>query len=109
MARDESGISNNIRKVYRRFPRWRSSHTGRSPIPEPLCAAAAEVAREQGVHFMPSLQPVTLLRVQHQHRLFSHPASLPVSNRNLLLCSYRNISCCCGISRAFPSAAARQP
>lgn len=29
MARDESGIPNNLRKVYRRFERWRSSHTGR--------------------------------------------------------------------------------
>lgn len=49
MARDESGIPNNMGKVYRRFRRWRSSHTGRLPIPEPLWAAAAEVAREQGV------------------------------------------------------------
>ncbi len=102
MARDESGIPNNIRKVYRRFHRWRSSHPGRSPIPEPLWAAAAEVAREQGVHSMPYLQPVTLLRVQHQHLLFSHPASLPVSNRNFLLCSYRNFSCCCDTSRNNP-------
>jgi hypothetical protein len=49
MARDESGISNNTRKIYRRFQRWRSLHTGRLPVPEPLWAAAAEVAREQGV------------------------------------------------------------
>ena len=47
MAKTE--IPNNMRKVYRRFQRWRSSHTGRLPIPEPLWAAAAEVAREQGV------------------------------------------------------------
>jgi len=39
MARDEAGIPNNMRKVYRRFQRWRSSHTGRPPIPEPLWAA----------------------------------------------------------------------
>ena len=49
MARDESGIPNNMRKVYRRFQRWRSAHTGRLPIPEPLWAAAAELAREHGV------------------------------------------------------------
>jgi hypothetical protein len=49
MARDEHEIPNNMRKVYRRFQRWRSSHTGRLPIPEPLWAAAAEIAREQGV------------------------------------------------------------
>jgi len=47
MAKTE--IPNNMRKVYRRFQRWRSLHTGRLPIPEPLWAAAAEVAREQGV------------------------------------------------------------
>jgi len=38
-----------LRRVYRRFQRWRSSHADRSPIPEPLWAAAAEVAREQRV------------------------------------------------------------
>jgi hypothetical protein len=49
MARDESEIPNNMRKVYRSFQRWRSSHTGRLAIPEPLWAGAADVAREQGV------------------------------------------------------------
>ena len=49
MAKDGSEIPNNMRKVYQRFQRWRRSHTGRLPIPEPLWAAAAEVAREQGV------------------------------------------------------------
>jgi hypothetical protein len=38
-----------MRRVYRRFERWRSAHTGRLPIPEPLWASAAEVAREHGV------------------------------------------------------------
>jgi hypothetical protein len=28
MARDKSEIPNNMRKVYRRLQRWRSSHTG---------------------------------------------------------------------------------
>ena len=49
MAKDESGVSNNLRKIYRRLQRWRSSHTGRLPIPESLWAAVAELAREQGV------------------------------------------------------------
>ena len=31
------------------FTRWRKSHTGRLPIPDPLWAAAAEMAREHGV------------------------------------------------------------
>jgi hypothetical protein len=50
MAKDESGIPHNLRKVYRRLQRWRSSHTGRLPIPEPLWAAAAELAREHGIY-----------------------------------------------------------
>src|SRR5438034_4941915 len=33
--------------------------------------------------------------VRHQHLLFAHPASLPVSNRNFLLCWNRNFSLCC--------------
>jgi len=38
-----------MRKVYRRFERWRSAHTGRLPIPEDLWASAAEVAQAHGV------------------------------------------------------------
>ena len=38
-----------MRKVYRRFERWRSTHTTRLPIPERLFAAAVELARERGV------------------------------------------------------------
>ena len=42
-------IPPDMRKVYLRLKRWRRSHTGRLPIPEPLWAAAAELAREHGV------------------------------------------------------------
>jgi hypothetical protein len=49
MARKSSDIPNNPQKVYRRFERWRSAHTGRLPIPERLWAAAVELAREHGV------------------------------------------------------------
>ena len=38
-----------MERIYRRFERWRKSHRGRLPIPAPLWAAAAEVAREHGV------------------------------------------------------------
>ena len=37
-----------MRRVCRRFERWRKAHTGRLPIPEALWAAA-EAAREHGV------------------------------------------------------------
>ncbi len=49
MANEFPDIPHNLRKVYRRFERWRSAHTGRLPIPERLWAAAAELAREHGV------------------------------------------------------------
>ena len=40
----------DVQKTYRRFVQLRSSHTGRLPIPEPLWAAAAELAREHGIN-----------------------------------------------------------
>lgn len=49
MATDPATIPQGMRRVYRRFERWRSAHTGRLPIPEALWASAAEVAREYGV------------------------------------------------------------
>ena len=49
MATDPADIPHGMRRVYRRFERWRSAHSGRLPIPEPLWASAAEVAREHGV------------------------------------------------------------
>lgn len=48
MAR-RSDVPMGMRKVYRRFERWRKSHVGRLPIPEPLWRAAAEAANEHGV------------------------------------------------------------
>jgi hypothetical protein len=50
MANEFPAISPSMRKVYRRLKRWRSAHTGRLPIPEPLWAAAAELAREHGIY-----------------------------------------------------------
>ena len=38
-----------MRRISRRFERWRSSHQSRLPIPERLWASAAEAAREHGV------------------------------------------------------------
>ena len=49
MARESPDIPHNMQKVYRRFERWRSAHTGRLPIPARLWAAAVELAREHGV------------------------------------------------------------
>jgi hypothetical protein len=49
MAKDPFEISVGMRRVCRRFERWRKGHKGRLPIPEGLWAAAAEAAREHGV------------------------------------------------------------
>lgn len=49
MASEFPDISPNMRRVLRRFERWRSAHTGRLPIPERLWAAAVGLAREHGV------------------------------------------------------------
>ncbi len=48
-ANQVQDFSPDIQKLYRRFERWRSSHTGRLPIPEPLWAAAAALAQERGI------------------------------------------------------------
>src|SRR5207247_11333140 len=45
-------------------------------------------------HLAQHLQSIPILRAQHQHLLFAHPASLPVLNRNFLLCWNRNFSLC---------------
>jgi len=49
MAKESLDIPNNMRKVHRRFERWRSAHTGRLPIPRRLWAAAVELARGHGI------------------------------------------------------------
>ena len=49
MGRAASDIPSGMRVLHGRFARWRKSHTGRLPIPDPLWAAAAEMAREHGV------------------------------------------------------------
>ena len=49
MGRAAPDIPDGMREIHGHFARWRKSHTGRLPIPQPLWAAAAEVAREHGV------------------------------------------------------------
>jgi hypothetical protein len=43
-------IPQDLHKLHGRFVRWRRSHTGRLPIPDPLWTAAAEVARKSGIN-----------------------------------------------------------
>lgn len=58
MVSEFANIPDDMRKVYRRFERWRSGHAGRMPIPERLWVAAAELARGHGV--FPTAQALRL-------------------------------------------------
>lgn len=50
MATNDAGeIPIGMRRLCRRFERWRSGHKVRLPIPNALWRAAAEAAREHGV------------------------------------------------------------
>jgi len=49
MARATSAVPAGMRRVFRRFQRWRSRHKARLPIPEPLWAAAVKLAQDHGV------------------------------------------------------------
>ncbi len=46
---DDGEIPDGMRRVCRRFERWRKGHKARLPIPERLWASAAQAAREHGV------------------------------------------------------------
>ncbi len=48
-VRDDGEVPAGMRRVCRRFERWRKGQKARLPIPEGLWASAAQVAREHGV------------------------------------------------------------
>ena len=50
MANEIPDIPRDMRKIYRRLWRWRSSHARRVPLPDSLWAAAGELAREHGIN-----------------------------------------------------------
>ena len=62
MAIIEAEVPVAMRAVYRRLERWRSKRKGRARIPEPLWAAAGELAREHGVN-----QVAGALRLEFNH------------------------------------------
>ena len=47
--RDDGEVPAGMKRVCRRFERWRDGHKARLPIPEGLWAAAAQAARVHGV------------------------------------------------------------
>ena len=50
MSRSTNSRAPNIEEVRTRFEQWRQSRQGRTPIPDELWAAAAAVARRDGVN-----------------------------------------------------------
>jgi hypothetical protein len=50
MANEISEIPPDMRKVYRRLRRWRSSHARRVALPDSVWAEAGELAREHGIN-----------------------------------------------------------
>jgi hypothetical protein len=50
MANEISDIPPDMRKIYLRPRRWRSSHARRVPFPDSLGAEAGELAREHGIN-----------------------------------------------------------
>ena len=50
MARDRNSHSVNLDRVAARFRQWRKRRQGKAVIPDELWAAAAEVARRDGVN-----------------------------------------------------------
>ena len=47
--RAEFEVPTGLQDLARQFEEWRSSHSGRRPIPEALWIRAADIAREHGV------------------------------------------------------------
>jgi hypothetical protein len=50
MTNEISDLPSDMRRVYRRLRRWRSSHARRVPLPDSLWAAAGELARQHGIN-----------------------------------------------------------
>lgn len=50
MVNEIPDIPPDMRKIFRRLRRWRSSHARRVPLPDSLWAAAGELARVHGIN-----------------------------------------------------------
>jgi hypothetical protein len=69
-------LPDGMRRIYRRFERWRNSHQGRLPIPPALWAGAAEAAREHGV-----FRTATILRLEYAKLKRLAESAAPVKRR----------------------------
>ena len=61
MPRPTTAVPTDLQQLSERFEDWRRTRRGKLPIPEPLWAAAAEVARSHSV-----CQPAQVLRLEYK-------------------------------------------
>ena len=61
MPRPTPAVPTDLQELSGRFEDWRRTRRGKSPIPEPLWAAAAELARSHGV-----CQTAQVLRLEYK-------------------------------------------
>jgi hypothetical protein len=69
-------LPDGMRRIYRRFERWRSSHQTRLPIPSALWASAAAAAREHGV-----FRTAKILRLEYAKLKRLAESAAPVRRR----------------------------
>jgi hypothetical protein len=69
-------LPDGMRRIYRRFERWRSSHETRLPIPPALWASAAAAAREHGV-----FRTAKILRLEYAKLKRLAESTAPVKRR----------------------------
>jgi hypothetical protein len=70
-------IPDGMRRIYRRFERWRSSHQTPLPIPSALWACAAAAAREHGV-----FRTAKILRLEYGKLKRLAESAAPVQRRS---------------------------
>jgi len=70
-------LPDGMRRIYRRFERWRSSHQTRLPIPPALWASAAAAAREHGV-----LRTAKILRLEYAKLKRLAESATPVKRKS---------------------------
>ncbi len=75
MSRNDVEVPAAMRGVYRKLQRWRSKRQGRTPIPEPLWAAAGKLAREHGVNPVARALGLEFNRLRQMAEVGSAPAS----------------------------------
>ena len=61
MAQASRAVPTDLQELSERFEAWRRTRSGKSPIPEPLWAAAAQLSQLHGV-----CQTAQVLRLQYK-------------------------------------------